>query len=132
MSDSDEEVFTEVEEEEENVEEEEEEVLEEEIEDRNSTTNIVTEIIKGKPDTCEFITLAEKAAIISLRAEQIERGSRIFAKGYMKYDNAIDIAKLELEQGRTPLAILRKVRETSEGSIMEKIPVKKADIMQNN
>lgn len=110
----------------------EEELLLDEIEEDESTSsNTIVEFLKGKCDTSEFLSAGETAAIISSRALQIAKGSPIFATEYMMCTSAIEIAKLELQQGKTPICIKRTVRRTKDGIESELVLVKNSVLIRD-
>ena len=74
----------------------------------------VEKIIKFKlPEervTSEIMTSYEYTQVISIRASQIEKGSKIFIKNYSD-ENPIEIAKKEIEQKKSPMMITRFLTE---------------------
>jgi DNA-directed RNA polymerase subunit K/omega len=55
----------------------------------------------------------ERAAIIGLRAEQINRGSKLMIPVPQDTDNVIEFAKRELDARKTPFILKRKINDNN-------------------
>ena len=69
--------------------------------------------------TNNILTEYEYSKCIGLRASQIEKGGKIFTN-YDNLSNPIDIAVKEFKEKKTPLVLVRHIRNEDDKKIVEK------------
>lgn len=87
--------------------------------------NLTKRIIVTEPDkriTDNYMSRFEKTRCIAIRTEQIAQSGKSFCdpKDIVHLDSAIEIAKKEIETGKSPLIIVRTIKETPTEVYVEK------------
>lgn len=87
--------------------------------------NKVKKIIITEPNeriTDNYMSRFEKTRCLAIRTEQISQSGKSFCdpEDIKNVDSAIEIAKIELETKKSPLIIVRKIKETPTEVYIEK------------